>query len=97
MLMLMGVPLYHPGVPGTRSAADLVQVLQQAVRRQLHLLVAPLRRPINAGDQPGPMHPGEVADDERVPSLGLVVGALGQTEVPRRILLPRVLLEVGVL
>ncbi len=43
------------------------------------------------------MHPAEVAEDEGVPGLGLVVRAVGQAEVPGGVLLPGVLLEVGVL
>ena len=39
----------------------------------------------------------EVAVDERVPGLGLVVGALGEPEVPLGVLLPRVRLQEGVL
>ena len=46
---------------------------------------------------PAAVHPAEVAVDEGVPGLGLVVGALGEPEVPVGVLLPGVGLEVGVL
>lgn len=43
------------------------------------------------------MRPAEVADAERVPRLGLVVGPLGEPEVPCGVVIPGVLLEVVVL
>ena len=52
---------------------------------------------VDAGDQARPVDAAEVAVDERVARLGLVRGALGQPEVPELVVLPRVLLEVGVL
>ena len=64
---------------------------------QLDLLVPPLGRPVVAGDEAHPVDAPEVAVDEGVARLGLVGGAVGQAEVPRGVLLPRVRLEVGVL
>src|SRR4029079_12273293 len=87
-----------PGTsPVRRSGAHAVEVLQQLVGSQLDVLVPPLGRAVDAGDQPGPVHAPQVAVDEGVARLGLVVGALGETEVPGRVVLPRVRLEVGVL
>ena len=77
------------------DAGGLVQLLEQVVGGELDRLVPPLRGAVDAGDQPGAVHPAEVAVDERVAGLGLVVGALGQAEVPGGVLLPRVPLEVG--
>ena len=65
--------------------------------RELDLLVAPLGGPVVAGDDPGPVDPPEVAVDERVAGLRLAGRALGQPDVPERVILPRVLLEEGVL
>ena len=93
-------PARHRAGRGALVLADprhLVEPLQQLVRRQLDLLVPPLRGPVDARDEAAAVDPAEVAVDERVAGLGLVVGALGQPEVPRAVVLPRVLLEVGVL
>src|SRR5215207_9506445 len=43
------------------------------------------------------MHALEIAEDEGVARLSLVVGPLGQPEVPEGVVIPGVLLEVGVL
>src|ERR1700757_1772083 len=51
-----------------------VQPLQQIVGGQLDLLVPPLGRPVQAGDDAHPVDAPEVAVDERVPGLGLVGG-----------------------
>ena len=72
-------------------------MLQQVVGGQLDVLVPPLGGAVDARDQAGAVDPAEVAVHERVPRLGLVVGALGQAEVPRAVVVPRVPLEVGVL
>src|SRR5688572_22642948 len=64
---------------------------------ELDLLVAPFGRPIDAGDQTRAVDPPEVAVDERVPCLGLIGGAFGQPEMPQRVLVPRMALQVGVL
>jgi hypothetical protein len=50
-----------------------------------------------AGDDPHAVQAAEVAVDESVPGLGAVVRALGEPEVPRGILVPRVPGQVGVL
>jgi hypothetical protein len=54
---------------GLGSAADAVEVLQQVVRRELDLLVAPLGGAVDARDQPAAVDPAEVAVDERVARL----------------------------
>ena len=100
-----GPRLDHPassGLHGFRITSFLlgahpVEALQEVVRGELDLLVPPLGRPVDARDQAGAVHPAEVAVDEGVPRLGLVVGALGEPEVPGGVLLPGVPLEVGVL
>ena len=79
------------------SPGDGVQALQQVVRRQLDLLVTPLRGAIDARDQGRPMDPTEIAADEGVAGLGLVARALRETEVPRGVLIPGVPLQVGIL
>ena len=57
-----------------RARVRLVQLLQEPVRRQLDVLVAPLRGAVDARDEPAAVDLGEVAVDEGVPRLGLVVG-----------------------
>jgi two-component system OmpR family sensor kinase len=74
-----------------------VQPLQELVGGQLDLLVPPLGGPVHAGDDAHPVDAPEIPVDEGVPGLRLVVGPLGQAEVPAGILIPRVPLEVGVL
>src|SRR4051812_45627607 len=64
---------------------------------ELDLLVTPFGRAVVAGDDPGAVDAAEVAVDERVARFGLVVGALGEPQVPRRVLLPRVRVEVPIL
>jgi len=63
----------------------------------LNLLVSPLGGSIEAGDQAASMKTAEITVDERVSRLGLVGGAIGHPEEPARIVLPRVLLQEGVL
>ena len=64
---------------------------------ELDVLVPPLRRPVDAGDETGAVHASQVAVDECVPRLGALVGAFGQPQEPRGVVLERVPLEVGVL
>ena len=64
---------------------------------ELDVLVAPLGRPVDAGDQAGPVDPPEVAEHEGVAGLRLVGRADGQPEMPCRVLVPGVLFEKGVL
>src|SRR5829696_945865 len=92
-----GDPARAPESSVTTSAADLVQVPQELVRRIGHVAVPPLERAVHAGDQSGPVHPPEVPVDERVPCLGPVVGPLGEPEVPGGVVVPGVVLEVAVL
>ena len=74
-----------------------VEVLQQIVGGQLDLLVPPLGGPVVARDQAHAVQAAEVAVDERVPRLGLRARPLGEREVPRPVLVPRVPLQVRVL
>jgi hypothetical protein len=67
------------------------------VSRELDLLVAPFGGPVVARDQAGPVDATEVPVDERVPGLGLVLGTLGEPEVPFGVLLPGVRLQERVL
>ena len=80
-----------------RVALRVVQRLQEVVRRQLDLLVPPFGSTVVAGDDPHPVDPAEVAEHERVARLRPVRGAVGEPEVPGRVLVPAVVLEVGVL
>ena len=79
------------------QAALTVEHLEQLVRGELDLLVAPFGRTEVAGDDPGSMDPAQVPEHERVARLGLVVGALGEAEVPVGVLVPRVRPQEAVL
>src|SRR5919201_159960 len=61
-----------------RSRAGRVQALQQLVRGQLDLLVAPLGGTVVAGDETHAMHPSEIPVHEGVARLGLVRGSRGE-------------------
>ena len=63
------------GFAARNSAAPGVELLQEVVGGELDLLVAPLGRPVQAGDQADAVDAPEVAVDERVAGLGLVVRA----------------------
>ena len=78
-------------------AADLVEQLQEVMRGELDLLVAPLRRAVYARDQTGAMDAAEVAVHERVTRLRLSRRAFGEAEVPLGVLLPAVGVEEAVL
>ena len=67
------------------------------MRSELDLLVPPLGGPVVAGDQAHPVHPSEVAVHESVACLRLVGGALGQAEVPERVVRKFVRLQERVL
>ena len=67
------------------------------MRSELDLLVPPLGGAVVAGDQAHPVQPPEVAVHERVARLRLVGGALGQPEVPERVVLEGVCLQERVL
>ncbi len=66
--------------PGLR-----VEVLQQIVGGQLDVLVPPFRSSVDAGDQAGAVNPAQVAVDERVSRLGVVLWRLrsGRGATPR--------------
>lgn len=74
-----------------------VEFLQQLVGGSLNVLVSPFGSSVEAGDQATSMKPAEVTVNEGVSCLGLVRGAIGQPKEPARILLPRVLLQEGIL
>ena len=104
--LLSSEPIPRPRAPGdppitcrpkSKRSWLVVEVLQQVVGGQLDRLVAPLGGAVLAGDQPHAVHAAEVAVDERVPRLGLVVGAVGEPEVPLGVLVPGVGLEERVL
>ena len=81
------------GLLGARA----VEQLQQVVRRQLHVLVAPLGRAVDAGDQPGAVDAAEIAVHEGVAGLGLLRRPLGEAKVPLGVRVPGVGLREGVL
>src|ERR1022692_510192 len=85
-----------PRVPAG-SGAGAVEMLQQVMSCELNLLVAPLRGPVLACDQAHAMDAAKVPVDERIPCLGLIGGTIGQAEMPRCVLVPRVRLQEGVL
>jgi hypothetical protein len=92
------IPPSPPPSTGSRpSGAGPVEQLQQVVGGQLDLLMAPLGRPVMAGDQAGPMQATEVAVDERVSCLGLLRRSLGETEMPLCVLVPGMRGEKSVL
>lgn len=64
---------------------------------QLDLLVTPLGGAVLAGDETHAVQSAEVAKDERVPGLSLVIRAIGETEMPAGVVVPGVLLQVLVL
>src|SRR5688500_15004631 len=59
------------------SARPLVEELEQVVRRQLDVLVPPLRGAVDAGDQAAAVHALEVAVHEGVAGFRLVSGTVG--------------------
>ncbi len=79
------------------SGSGVVQTLQQVMGGQLHVLVPPLRCPVAAGDQSHPVNPAEVTDDEGIPGLGVVGRSFRQTQMPGRVLLPVMTIQVRVL
>src|SRR5688572_19065835 len=81
----------------SREPRSCVETLEQVVGHELDLLVPPLRRAVDAGDESAAVDASEVAVHERVAGLGAVVGPLGEPEVPGGVLLPGVALQVVVL
>jgi hypothetical protein len=74
-----------------------VELLQKLVCCELDRLVSPLGGAIVAGDQPRTMDTPEVPEHERVPRLGVLVGAVGEPEKPPPVRLPFVGVQVGIL
>src|SRR5262245_66251143 len=83
--------------PPPSSGSSAVEQLQEVMGGQLDRLVLPLRGAVVTGDEPRAMDSAEVSVDEGVSGLRLVGGALGEPEVPLRVVLPGVLLEERVL
>ena len=79
------------------DAGDVVEALEEPVRGELDGFVPPLRRAVDARNQTGAMHATEVAVDERIAGLRLIVCAFGEAEVPGRVFIPRMGLEERVL
>jgi hypothetical protein len=67
------------------------------VGRELDLLVPPFCGAVMARDQAGAVEAAKVSVDEGVSRLGLVWGAIGESEVPFAVLAPRVRREKRVL
>jgi len=63
------------------------------MRGKLDLLLAPLGRPVLAGDQPGSMDAPKIAIDERISGLGLITRFVVEAEVPFGIVIPGVALQ----
>ena len=55
---------------------------------ELDLFVSPLGGPILTGDEAHSMDASEVPIDECVSGLGLVVGTLGQSQMPFGVVIP---------
>ncbi len=90
----------RPGGAATDGTHPLVlsRSCNELVSGELDLFVAPLRRPVMAGDQAGAVQATEVAVDECIARLGRrLSGALGEAEMPLRVLTPGVRLEERVL
>lgn len=90
----------HPSQLSTSGPTPAVEVLEQIVSSQFDLFVIPFGCSISTGDQAHSMDSTKVPVAERVPALGLIVGAVGQPEVPRRIRVPivasqKVVLVIG--
>ena len=64
---------------------------------ELDVLVPPLGSPVLTGDDAHAVQTAEVAVDEGVPRLGVVVGAIGEPEMPPGVFLSRVRFQKGVL
>ena len=79
------------------SPGRLFEHLKQLVRDELDVLVTPLGGPVVARDQAHSMHPTEVPVHECVLGLGVLGGALGESQMPLGVLLPGVRLEERVL
>jgi hypothetical protein len=77
--------------------ADLVQSLQKVVSGEFDVLVPPLRRPVHACDQSGAVDSAEIAVDECMPGLGVILGPVSESEKPLGVLVPRVGLQVAIL
>src|SRR6185312_7647805 len=77
-----------------RSTRRPVEELQQVMCGQFDGLVPPFRGTVDAGDQAGAVDATEVADDERISGLRLVVRPFGKPQMPGGVLVPGVVLQV---
>jgi hypothetical protein len=84
-------------VGASRSGASVVKNLQQVIGRTLDRLMPPLGRPVQTRNDAYAMQAAEVSVDERVLRLGVIGWPLGKPEVPSRVLLPGVGLQVSIL
>src|SRR5262245_48200345 len=81
------------GSSGLLRPAGPVEVVEEVAGGALDLLVLPLCGPVLARDESHAVDAPEVAVNERVAALGLVLRAVGEREVPSAVLVPRVVLE----
>ena len=79
------------------SASCVVEVLQKLVGGQLDLLVPPLGGAVLTGDQAHPVDSPEIPVHKRVSGLRFVARAVGEPQMPRGVLVPRVRLQEGIL
>ena len=76
--------------PVACSTPCVVEVLQELMGGKFDVLVAPFCRPVLTCDQSHPMDAPEVAIYECVSRLGVVVGTVGESEMPFGVFIPRV-------
>src|ERR1044072_7228997 len=82
---------------GRLQAGLGVEIQQQMMCGDLAILVPPLGGPVHARDESRAVHPAQVTVDEGVARLGAVRSALGEPEMPLRVVLPGMRLQIGVL
>jgi hypothetical protein len=75
---------------------SFIEPLQQFVGCELKFLVPPFRRSKLTRDETHPMDTAEVSVHEPVSGFGVLVRAIGETQVPFTVFIPRVGLEKGV-
>jgi len=65
-----------------------IEMLQEIVRSEFDLFVAPLRRPILASDQARSVNSSKVSVDESVSALGVFARTFRESEVPLGVFIP---------